>query len=376
MDFTLRVWDLGSGQCLRTLEGDSGWVLGVGVTPDGRWAVSSSGENMRVWDLESGRCLRTLTGNSNDVGSVNVTPDGRRVVSGGGRFLSSEANSLRVWDLESGQCLRTLEGHTDKVNSVSVTPDGRRAVSGSDDHTLRVWDLESGQCLDNLEGHTDRVNGVSVTLDGRRAVSGGDDHTLRVWDLESGQCLGVFLASARGSATASFSGRVLAGTASGELLILELRQLPLGAVILTAQQLLRPAGLELPRYTARCSVCGKEFAPSPAVVAAIQAQSGTPIPKSETRNPKPEILSRCPHCGHALRFNPFIMVVDPSDEAHEASLRRGLAHCRQTPGDDESTLGHLTALAVHLEKMGKSAEAAEFQREHDALAAQLAAKKI
>jgi hypothetical protein len=35
----------------------------------------------------------------------------------------------------------------------------------------------------------------------------------------------------------------------------------------------------------------------------------------------------------------------------------------------------LAALAVHLESIGKSAEAAEFQHEHDALAAQLAAKK-
>ncbi|MGD0614514.1 MAG: hypothetical protein ABSA69_03615 [Verrucomicrobiota bacterium] len=39
------------------------------------------------------------------------------------------------------------------------------------------------------------------------------------------------------------------------------------------------------------------------------------------------------------------------------------------------TLAHLAALAVHLESIGKSTEAAEFQREHDTMAAQLAAEK-
>ena len=53
---------------------------------------------------------------------------------------------------------------------------------------------------------------------------------------------------------------------------------------------------------------------------------------------------------------------------HELSLRK--------KGDDhEETLAYLAALAAYLQTMGKSAEAAEFQREHAALAGQLAAQK-
>jgi hypothetical protein len=178
-------------------------------------------------------------------------------------------------------------------------------------------------------------------------------------------------------AFAEFSGKLVVGFHTGKVLFAELRQLPLGAAILAAQQLPHPAASDSPRYSARCPMCGQEFAPPLAVVAAIKERSQ----KSEVRGQKgelscldlpssafadPRLLSACPHCQHSLIFNPF--VVDLSDEAHEASLRRGLAHCRQTPGDDASTLGHLAALAVHLEKMGKSTEAAEFQREHDALA--------
>jgi hypothetical protein len=220
---------------------------------------------------------------------------------------------------------------------------------------LRRGDLEGGQCLRALEGHTDEVCSVSVTPDGRRTVSGSEDKTLRVWDLGSGQCLGVFVMDAPVSAAAVFSDRLLAGTHAGEMLFLELRQLPLGPAILVAQQLQDLAASDSARYTARSSVCGQEFAPPLTVVAAIQNQSGTHISHSA-------ILSHCPYCAHALSYSPLI--VDLSDEAHEASLRRGLAHCRQTPDDDASTLGHLAALAVNLEKMGKSAEDARRRRKH------------
>ena len=68
--------------------------------------------------------LRTLEGHSDKVWSVSVTPDGRRAVSGSGD------KTLRVWDLESGRCLRTLTGHSVWVTSVSVTPDGRQRGLG------------------------------------------------------------------------------------------------------------------------------------------------------------------------------------------------------------------------------------------------------
>jgi WD40 repeat protein len=111
------------------------------VTPDGRRAVSAAGygeETLRVWDLGTGECLRTLEGHGKKVTSVSVTPDGRCAVSG------SFDCTLRVWDLETGSCLRTLKGHSDWVSSVNVTPNGRRVVSGSGDKTLRVWNLETG----------------------------------------------------------------------------------------------------------------------------------------------------------------------------------------------------------------------------------------
>ncbi|MBE9545939.1 MAG: protein kinase [Proteobacteria bacterium] len=171
-------------EMIRTMEGHTGRVGSVAITPDGRYAVSGSGEGrIRVWELETGRSIRTMEGHGAEVKSVAITPDGRYAISG------SEDRTLRMWDLDTGQCLRTMEGHTNWVESVAITPDGQFVVSVSYDTTLRVWELETGRCMSIMEGHTGWVNSVEITPDGRYAVSGSNDHTIRMWELETGQCL-------------------------------------------------------------------------------------------------------------------------------------------------------------------------------------------
>jgi WD40 repeat protein len=185
-DKTLKVWDLNTGIAVRTLEGHTGWVYGVAVTPDGQAAISGSRDcTLRVWDLKSGRLLQVLEGHTASVVGVAVTPDGHAVVS------VSLDKTLKVWDLQSGQVVRTLEGHRDAVLGVAVTPDGQAAISASMDRTLKVWDLKSGQVMRTLEGHTDSVIGVAVTPDGKTVVSGSIDGTVKVWDLDWNIILGT-----------------------------------------------------------------------------------------------------------------------------------------------------------------------------------------
>ena len=180
-DQSLKVWDMESGRELRTLQGHSNYVSGVGVTPDGKRAVSASwDQTLKVWDVESGLELHTLKGHSDYVSGVAVTPDGKRAVS------ASWDQTLKVWDVESGLELHTLKGHSAYVSGVSVAPDGKRAISTSGDKTLKVWDVNSGRELRTLQGHSRSVNGVAVAGDGQMAVSASSDLTLKVWDLNSG----------------------------------------------------------------------------------------------------------------------------------------------------------------------------------------------
>src|SRR6516165_11410951 len=55
---------------------------------------------------------RILTGHEGQVHSVAVLPDGRRALSGSGD------RTLRLWDLQTGATIRILKGHTNEVNDV------------------------------------------------------------------------------------------------------------------------------------------------------------------------------------------------------------------------------------------------------------------
>jgi small GTP-binding protein len=186
-DYTVRLWDVEAGQCLRVLEGHTNDVERVMWSTDQRRVLSGSADKtLRLWDVETGLCLRVLKGHIGFVRSVAWSADQRRAVSAGGKD-----NTVRVWDLETGRCLRVLEGHTGGVWSVAWSADQNRALSGSQDNTVRMWDVETGRCLHVLKGHAGLVRGVAWSADGHRALSGSGDKTVRLWDVETGRCLRV-----------------------------------------------------------------------------------------------------------------------------------------------------------------------------------------
>jgi WD40 repeat protein len=105
------------------------------VARDGRWALSGGGYTVRLWDLETGEMVRRLKGHQKAVLGVAFGPDGWRALSG------SEDRALRLWDLVNGREMQRLEGHQSWVTAVAFAPDGRSALSGSADRSICLWRL-------------------------------------------------------------------------------------------------------------------------------------------------------------------------------------------------------------------------------------------
>src|SRR5262249_18159004 len=113
-----------------------GVCLNVAFSPDGkRIAIGAKGYTVVIWDVESGQELKTLRGHTGDVSTVAFSPDGRWVASAG------EDSTVKVWDSHTGKIIRSFRGHTGLVTSLAFTLDGRSLISGSRDRTVKIWDL-------------------------------------------------------------------------------------------------------------------------------------------------------------------------------------------------------------------------------------------
>jgi WD40 repeat protein len=72
-DQTVKLWDVKTGSCLRTLLGHTRWVWSVTFSSDDKTVVScSEDETIKIWDVQTGECLKTLK-SKNPYEGMNIT---------------------------------------------------------------------------------------------------------------------------------------------------------------------------------------------------------------------------------------------------------------------------------------------------------------
>ncbi len=238
------LWDLSTGNKLRSLSGSMYQVFGLAFSPSGKSLAAVSCGNsgfsppnsarpeiIRLWEVETGK-LHELDGHAGGAASLAFSPDGKVLATGGrdgtliwwdtatrkelrkiklaeavynhpkgwgsgsggiqalafapnGKTLASanQDGTVRLFDAAAGKQAQVLRGHAHSVVAVAFSPDGKVLASGSADHTVRLWDTTTGALLNPRGGHDGGVSSVLVSADGKRAVSAGKDRTLRIWDL-------------------------------------------------------------------------------------------------------------------------------------------------------------------------------------------------
>lgn len=171
-DKTLRIWDVTTGYCVKTINGHSDWVRDVCPSIDGRWLLSGGNDQTaRLWDASNGEVKTTFMGHDNAIECVALAPPSSYphlaalaglkkppAASSTAEFLAtgSRDKTIKIWD-GRGTLIKTLIGHDNWVRALVWHPGGKYLLSCADDKTIRCWDLaQECKCvktLDDAHGH-------------------------------------------------------------------------------------------------------------------------------------------------------------------------------------------------------------------------------
>jgi division protein 1 len=147
-DRTIRQWDLQTGHCLQTIDilwasqmnslsslDQSMYVdkvnpfIGALQTYDAALATGTSDGTVRLWDLRSGEVVRTLIGHTGPVTTLQF--DDKHLATG------SLDRSIRIWDLRTGG-IHDAFAYESPISSLQF--DHRRIVSSNNENTVKIYD--------------------------------------------------------------------------------------------------------------------------------------------------------------------------------------------------------------------------------------------
>lgn len=181
IDDTIKLWDIRTGQELKTLKGHRSWVNSVAFSPDGKLLISGSADKtIKLWDVQNGREIRTFLGHNDQVSSVSFSSDNHTFASTGWD------RNIKMWDIHASRSLRTLAGG---CYAIAFSPDGTVLAAEGDNNAVKLWNVASGQVTNILVGHSRPVQSLAFSKDGRLIASGSLDRTIRLWDAQTGQVL-------------------------------------------------------------------------------------------------------------------------------------------------------------------------------------------
>ena len=185
-DGKARLWDLATGQVLRSFAGHTARVVSVAISPDGTKVLTGAEDaTAKLWNTATGELIHTFSGNMYYRTCVAFSPDGTKVLTG------SNDGTIRLWDTSTGAEIRVV-GRTGNVACVAFSPDGTKVLTGSEDSTATMWNADTGAEIHSFVGHTSDVNSLAFSPDGTKVLTGSRDNTAKLWDTANGMEIHTF----------------------------------------------------------------------------------------------------------------------------------------------------------------------------------------
>jgi WD40 repeat protein len=180
----------------------SNYTIQLDISPDNKLlaSVNSLETVIKIWDLNSGQLIKTLE-QKNVMSSLAFSPDNKLLAAGG-------ENGFTLWDVASGQ-LHSQQPNLNNsrklkqdciVNSLKFNLDSQLLLVGYNNHILQLWNVETGRKIRQFEQDKtkrwgvkyERWNGKNLIFDRYDKIMAVDriGEKIRLWELISGKQIG------------------------------------------------------------------------------------------------------------------------------------------------------------------------------------------
>jgi len=177
------TWDSSTGQILHDFTGETIYAA-AGVPGTNQILLAHANDNLvRLKNSDTGAVLRTFAGHTtSSFSGVSFSPDRRYILSGGNEEFT------RLWNRTNAQQVRVFDGFAGGTAFARFSPDGTRILTtfGPPNYSARLLNTETGALEREFFGHTSWLNAAVFSSDGQRITTSSGDGTVRLWDVATG----------------------------------------------------------------------------------------------------------------------------------------------------------------------------------------------
>lgn len=158
----------------------------------GRWLVTSSvDKSLRVWDLQSGNLVRTIrhpigTGNEGKLYGAAISPDGNIIAAGGWTGWEwDRAGCIYLFSRSTGNLIRRLEGLRHVASELAFSLDGRFLAVVTADNSVRLYRTSDWILVGEDKDYAGEIWSIDFSRNGNM-VTASRDGFLRLYDTAGG----------------------------------------------------------------------------------------------------------------------------------------------------------------------------------------------
>ncbi len=188
-DGACRLWDSTSQEPLFEPWRQSGEVVALAMSADGKWlaigATTGAESTVELRDEKSGELATKPIKLQGTLRALAISPDSTLLATG------TAGGAVQVWRTATGERhgwqFEHSAGVAAPITAVAFSPDGTLLATGSGDRTVQLWNVSVRQQEGTSLWHGGVVEAIAFSPNGRRLATASRDLAIRFWDVATGR---------------------------------------------------------------------------------------------------------------------------------------------------------------------------------------------